>query len=77
MPAAGHGQVQLEVTCLRGTTSGIRYSLLTGAAFAAAAALIALATTNTRDDPNQAHAAEPHADSPLAAAAPEPINEEI
>ena len=59
------------------TTSGIRHSLVTGAAFAAAAALIALATTNTRDDPNQAHAAEPHADSPLAAAAPEPINEEI
>jgi hypothetical protein len=59
------------------TTSGIRHALVTGAAFAAAAALIALATTNTHQDPNQAHAAEPQAGSPLAAAAPEPIKEEI
>jgi hypothetical protein len=59
------------------TTSGIRHALLTGAAFAAAAALIALATTNTYEDPNQAHSAEPQAGSPLAAAASEPITEEI
>jgi hypothetical protein len=59
------------------TTSGIRHALVTGAAFAAAAALIALATTNTHQDQNQAHAAEPQDDSPLAAAAPEPITKEI
>jgi hypothetical protein len=59
------------------TTSGIRHALVTGAAFAAAAALIALATRNAHEDPNQAHAAEPQADSPLAAAAPEPIKKEI
>jgi MFS family permease len=47
------------------------------AAFAAAAALIALATTNTQQDPDQAQGAEPQADSPLAAAAPEPISKEI
>ena len=45
--------------------------------FAAAAALIALATTNTHQDPNEAQGAEPQADSPLAAAAPEPISKEI
>src|SRR6266700_3599709 len=52
------------------TTSGIRHALMTGAAFAAAAALIALATTNTHQNPNEAQGAEPQADSPLAAAAP-------
>jgi hypothetical protein len=35
-----------------------------------------LASLHSRD-PNQAHAAEPLADSPLAAAALEPITEEI
>ena len=59
------------------TTSGIRHALGTGGALAAAAAVIALATKNTHEDPNQAHAAEPQADSPLAAAAPEPITKEI
>jgi hypothetical protein len=59
------------------TTSGIRHALMTGAAFAAAAALIALATANTREDPNQAGGAEPQVDAPLAAAAPEPIAKEI
>jgi EmrB/QacA subfamily drug resistance transporter len=59
------------------TTSGIRHALLTGAAFAAAAALIALATKNTHEDPNEAHRAEPIADSLLTAAAPEPISKEI
>jgi len=59
------------------TTSGIRHALVTAAAFAAAAALIALATRNTHEDPSQAHAAEAQADSPLAAAAPEPISKEI
>jgi hypothetical protein len=59
------------------TTSGIRHALVGGAAFAAAAALIALATTSTDEDPNQARAAEAHADSPLAAAATEPISKEI
>jgi hypothetical protein len=58
-------------------TSGIRHALVTGVAFAVAAALIALATTNTREDPNQAHAAEPQTGSPLAAAAPELITKEI
>jgi hypothetical protein len=59
------------------TTSGIRHALVTGAAFAAAAALIAVATTNIHEDQNQANAAEPQADSPLAAAAPEPISKEV
>ena len=65
------------------TTSGIRHALVTGAAFAAAAALIALATANSRVDPNRAHAVEPPADSPLpqpqskTAAAPEPASKEI
>jgi MFS family permease len=57
------------------TTSGIRHALVTGAAFAAAAALIALATTNTHQD--EAHGAGPQSGSPLAAAAPEPISKEI
>jgi EmrB/QacA subfamily drug resistance transporter len=59
------------------TTSGIDHALVTGAAFAAAAALIALATTNTHEDANPVHAAEPAADSPLPAVAPEPITKEI
>lgn len=40
------------------TTSGLRYALVAGAAFAAAAALIALATKNTHEDPNEADEAE-------------------
>jgi hypothetical protein len=72
-----HGLLARGIPVPDATTSGIRHALVTGAAFAAAAALIALATTNSHDDPNQAHAAESHADSPLAAAAPEPVNEEI
>jgi EmrB/QacA subfamily drug resistance transporter len=36
------------------TTSGLRYALGAGAAFAAAAALIALATANTRENPDDA-----------------------
>jgi EmrB/QacA subfamily drug resistance transporter len=59
------------------TTSGIRHALLAGAAFAAAAALIALTTKNTHEDPNEAHAAESHTDPALATAAPEPITKEI
>ena len=59
------------------TTSGIRHALVTGAAFAAAAALTALATTNTHEDPNETHGAELQAGPPLAAAAPEPITKEI
>jgi EmrB/QacA subfamily drug resistance transporter len=58
------------------TASGIRHALVTGAAFAAAAALIALATRNTRDEPNEAHGAELQADPPLAAVAPEPTTKE-
>ena len=50
---------------------------MTGAAFAAATAPIGLATTNTHKDTNQADAAEPQADWPLAAAAPKPITKEI
>jgi predicted MFS family arabinose efflux permease len=79
--AAGTAQVHLGLA--RGvplpdaTTSGIRHALVTGAAFAAAAALIALATTNTHDDPSQTHAAEPQARALLAAAALEPIAKEI
>jgi hypothetical protein len=59
------------------TTSGIRHALVTGAAFATAAALIALATTNTHEDPNETHGAELQSDPPLAATAPEPITKEI
>jgi MFS family permease len=59
------------------TTSGIRHALVTGAAFTAAAALIALATTNTHKDPNEAHGAEPQAGSPLAEVAPELTAKEI
>lgn len=51
--------------------------LVTGAAFTAAAALIALATTDTHEDSNQADAAEPQGDWPLAAAALGPITKEI
>ena len=59
------------------TTSGIGHALVTSAAFAAAAGLIALATTNTHEDPNETQGAEPQADPPRAAAAPEPITKEI
>ena len=59
------------------TTSGVGHALVTGAVFAAAAGLIALATVNTHKDPNETHGAEPQADSPHAAAAPEPITKEI
>jgi EmrB/QacA subfamily drug resistance transporter len=38
------------------TTSGLRRALATGAAFAAVAAVIALATKNTREDPNEQRA---------------------
>jgi len=55
---------------------GIRHALVTGAAFAAAAALIALATRNTRDEPNEAHGAQLQADPPLAGVAPEPTTKE-
>jgi predicted MFS family arabinose efflux permease len=72
-----HHLLARGVPVLGATTSGIRHALMTGAAFAAAAAFIALATANTREDPNQAHAAEPQADSPLTAAVPEPITKEI
>jgi hypothetical protein len=41
------------------TTSGIGHALVTGAAFAAG--LIALATTDTHEDPNETHGAEPRA----------------
>jgi EmrB/QacA subfamily drug resistance transporter len=48
------------------TASGIRHALVTGAAFAAAAALIALATTNTHKDPNEPPGAGLPAEPPLA-----------
>jgi hypothetical protein len=72
-----HHLLARGIPVLDATASGIRHALVTGAAFAAAAALIALVTTNTHEDSNQAHAAEPQAGSPLAAAAPEPITKEI
>lgn len=59
------------------TTSGIRHALMIAAAFAAVAALIALAPANTHEDRNQAYAAEPQADSPLAANATELMTKEI
>ncbi|RKN45045.1 MFS transporter [Streptomyces hoynatensis] len=58
------------------TTSGLRHALATGAAFAAAAALIALATTNAREDPTRPHEEEPEPDQPHHAAGPEPAMKE-
>jgi hypothetical protein len=72
-----HHLLARGIPVLDATTSGIRHTLVTGAAFAAAAALIALATTNAHKDTNQAHAADPRADWPLAAAAPKPITKEM
>jgi hypothetical protein len=48
------------------TTSGLRHALATGAAFAAAAAVLAPATKNTREDP--AHPAGTEQDQPQDAA---------
>jgi EmrB/QacA subfamily drug resistance transporter len=48
------------------TTSGTRYALATGAVFTAAAAIIALATKNTHEDP--AHGTAEDRDRPAAAA---------
>jgi hypothetical protein len=72
-----HHLLARGIPVLDATTSGIRHALVTGAAFPAAAAPIALATTNTHKDTNQADGAEPQADWPLAAAAPKPITKEI
>jgi hypothetical protein len=72
-----HHLLARGIPVLDATTSGIRHALVTGAALAADAAPIALATTNTHKDTNQAHAAEPQADWSLAAATPKPITKEI
>ena len=62
---------------LDASTSGIRQALVTGAAFAAAAALIALATTNAREEPNAAHGTDLEPDQPHTALGPEPLTQEI
>jgi hypothetical protein len=49
------------------TTSGLRDALATGAAFAAAAAVLALATKDTREDPAR-HEAGTEGDQPQHAA---------
>ena len=72
-----HRLLARAIPVLDATTSSIRHALVTGAAFAAAAALIALATTNTHDAPNEAHGAELQAGPPLAAVAPRPTTKEI
>jgi hypothetical protein len=59
------------------TTSGLRHALATGAAFAAAAALIALATTNTHQDPTEPHGDEIEPDQSHDAAGLEPAIKEI
>jgi predicted MFS family arabinose efflux permease len=59
------------------TTSGLRYALGAGAAFAAAAALIALVTANTHEDPNEAHGADLESGQPQSVAGLEPIVKEI
>ena len=58
------------------TTSGLRHALATGAAFAAAAAVIALATKNTHENPNEQMATvEP--DQPHLVAVLAPTTKEI
>jgi EmrB/QacA subfamily drug resistance transporter len=57
-------------------TSGYRYALVTGAIFAAAAALIALATTNSREDPQEAQLAAFTADDQVPAAVGHTSNHE-
>ncbi len=62
---------------LDATTSGIRHALVTGAVFAAVAALIALVTTNAREDPNAAHGADLEPDLSRPAIGIEPLTQEI
>lgn len=57
----------LATTVLDAATSGLRHALATGAAFAAAAAVLALATKNTREYPAR-HAAGTEQDQPQHAA---------
>lgn len=54
-------------SCCSFARSGLRHALATGAAFAAAAAVFALATKNTHEDPAH-HAAETKEDQPQHAA---------
>jgi hypothetical protein len=74
--AGWQGQRILALLCARALLGHVPVAGGYPAAFAAAAAPIALATTNTHKDTNQADAAEPQADWPLAAA-PKPITKEI
>ncbi|ADP80845.1 MFS transporter [Pseudofrankia inefficax] len=57
------------------TTSGLRHALATGAAFAAAAALLALATRNTREQDPAHGTGETDAGHPPLAASPLPTTE--
>ncbi|WP_410789646.1 MFS transporter [Kribbella sp. C-35] len=52
-----HDQLASGVATPAATTSGLGYALAVGGAFAVAAALIALATVNTRQDPHEAKGA--------------------
>lgn len=72
-----HHLLTTDTPVLYATTSGLRDALATGAGFAAAAALIALATTNTREDPNSANGAELEPCQPPVAVGPEPTTKEI
>lgn len=68
-----HHLVAAGVAVPDATTSGLRRALAVGGAFAAFAALIALATVNTRE----AQGSEPLADQPQPAAGPENTTKEI
>lgn len=72
-----HHLLATGTPALVATTSGYRHALLTGAAFAVAAAVIALATTNTHQDPDAAHAGASESDRPPAEGGPIPTTEEI
>jgi len=75
--ARTHHLLSTGVAMPAATTSGLRHALAAGGAFAAAAALIALATANTREDPHAAQHLDPLADHPQAAGGHEPTTKEI
>ncbi|MER6357471.1 MFS transporter [Streptomyces sp. NPDC001634] len=54
-----HHLLAVHTAAHEATTSGIRYALTAGAAFAIAAAVIALTTANTHEDPNEVHEPDP------------------
>jgi predicted MFS family arabinose efflux permease len=65
--ARTHHLLTIGTPGLDATTSGLRHALATGAGFAAAAAVLALATKNTHEDPAH-HEAEDERDQPQLAA---------